>query len=84
MTLNRQKAGDVGTAFSFVSEVKCYPAVSFDVLLQEQPTPGSQGHASRARPTQSFFLPPILDLPLLCPAAPLSGVQGFLKWRKTG
>lgn len=84
MTLNREKVGDVETAFSFVSEVKFYPAVSFDVLLQEHPTPGSQGHGSCARPTQSSFLPPVLDLLLLCPAAPLSGVQGFPKWRKRG
>lgn len=83
MTLNRQKAGDIGTAFSFVSEVKFYPAVPFDVLVQEHPTPGSQGHGSCARPTQSSFLPPILDLLLLCPAAPLSGMQGFPKWKKT-
>lgn len=74
MTLNRKKAEDGGTAFSFVSEVEYYPAVSFDVLLQELPTPGSQGHGSRARPTQSSFLPPILDLLLLGPAAPLRRV----------
>lgn len=43
-----------------------------------------QGHRPHASPTQSSLFPAILNLPLLCPAAPLRAARNFLKWRRAG
>lgn len=65
--------------FSFVCKAKFCTAVSFDAPWEECLFPGLSALESQAGPTQSSFLPAILGLICLCPTAPSSGAQGFLK-----